>query len=267
MALSAGSTLYIRIWTRRRCVGCGALYNYLSRYAVPASRVAAEATVPGLEAYYAQIERGRYCPCPRCGVVQPDMIAARQGADYFLFEIGGGLLLALLFLLNLTGGRGPVEALIAANAFAVAVASLVLLRVTFKNYNRSAAENRRRMAAELERGRVAVLAEGRGALDVSLPTAGRQRATAFLALAGGVLVCLLPLAVPAVPVWLTQLTALVLFVWAVWTLAKAVQARTGAGVEVAMEVTSQLMEAEEVPKDFRDFVKVAGQYKFDRPAM
>jgi hypothetical protein len=266
MALPAGSTLYIRLWTRQHCIGCGALYKYLSRYAVPARAVAGEETVPGLEAYYARLERGRYCPCPRCGVVQPDMIAACQSADYFVIGIGGGLLLALLFVVNLMGGRGPVEALIAANAFAFAVAAMVRLRVTFKNHNSSLADNQRRMAAELERGRVAVLEEGEAAPDLVLPTAAGQRAIAFLMLAGAVLVCLLPLAVPAVPVWATQLTALPLFVWAVWTLSKSVAPRKDAGVEVATEVSSQLIETDEVPKDFRDFVELAGQYKFDRPA-
>jgi hypothetical protein len=265
MALPAGSTLYIRIWTRQRCVGCGTLYQYLSRYAVPASSVAGEATVPDLEAYYARFERGRYCPCPRCSVVQPDMIAASHDADYFLIGIGGSLLLALLFVLNVTGGRGPVEALIAANAFALAVASVVLLRVTFKNHNRLPADKQRLMADELERGRVAVLEEGRGAIEVVLPTTAGQWAIAFLVLAGGVLVCLLPLVVPAVPVWTTQLTAVALFVWAVWTLSKSVAPRKDAGVAVATEVTSRLIEGDEVPKDFRDFVKGAGQYKFDRP--
>jgi hypothetical protein len=33
-----------------------------------------------------------------------------------------------------------------------------------------------------------------------------------------------------------------------------------------MEVASQLVEAGEVPKDFRDFVKAAGQFRVDRPA-
>jgi hypothetical protein len=265
MALPAGSTLYIRIWTRQRCVGCGALYNYLSRYAVPANYVAAEATAPSLEAYYAGLERGRYCPCPRCGVVQPDMIAVRQSADYFLLGIGGGLLLALLFVLNLTGGRGPVEALIAANTLAFVVASVLLLRVTFRNFNRSPADNQQLMAAELKRGRVVVLKEGGGAVAVGCRTVGRQRAIACLVLAGGVLVCLVPLAFPVVPVWLTQLSALTLFVWAVWGLSKAVQPTKGAGVEAAADVTSQLMQTEEVPEDFRDFVKVAGLYQFDRP--
>jgi hypothetical protein len=266
MALPTGSMLYIRIWTRQRCVGCGTLYSYLSRYAVPAGGVAAEATVPDVEAYYARFERGRYCPCPRCGVVQPNMIATRQDADYFLTGIGGCVLLALLFVLNLTGGRGPVEALIAANAFAFAVASMILLRVTFKNHNSSPADHQRLMAAEVERGRVAVLEEGGGGLQAILPATGGRRAIAFLVLAGGVLVCLLPLAVPAVPVWATQLTALALFGWAVWTLSKSVEPRKDAGVEVATEVTSQLLETDEVPKDFQDFVKDAGQFRVDRPA-
>jgi hypothetical protein len=240
MALPTGSTLYIRIWTQQRCVGCGTLYSYLSRYAVPASSVAAEATIPGVEAHYARFERGRYCPCPRCGVVQPDMIANRQGADYFLTGIGGGLLLALLFVMNLMGGRGPVEALIAANVLVAAVASLVLLRPTFKNHNRSLTDNQRLMTAEVERGRVAVLEEGRGAFNVALPTAVGPPAIAYLLLAIGVLVCLVPLAVPAVPVGATQLAALALFVWAVWTLSKSVDARKDAGVDVVTEVTSEL---------------------------
>jgi hypothetical protein len=244
MALPAGSTLYLRIWTQQRCVGCGTHYKYLCRYAVPARYVAAEATVPDVEDYYARFERGRYCPCPRCGVIQPDMIAARQGADYFLIGIGGSLLLALLFVVNLTGGRGPVEALIAANAFALAVASILLVRATLKDHNRSPADHQRFMAAELERGRVAVLQEGGAAPQEVLPAAASQRAIAFLPLAAGVLVCLLPLAIAAVPVWATQLVALALFVGAVWTLSKAVAPQKDAGVDVATEVTSHLIETD-----------------------
>lgn len=260
MASLAGSMFYLRIWTRQCCVGCGTLYQFLTRYAVPARSVAADETIAGVEAHFARIARDRYCPCPRCGFVQPNMIAARQNADSFLIGLGGAVLLALLFVLNLSGGRGPVQALIAGNAFVFAVASVLLLRATFKSRNRAAADEQRLLATELERGRVRILDERKGTRDVVLPATGGKRALAVLVLASGVLVCLLPLAVPALPIWLTQLTALALLVGAVWLFAKAVAPWKDAGVEVATEVSTHGDESGNIPNDFRDFVKEPGRY-------
>jgi hypothetical protein len=267
MALPDGSMLYIRMWTRQRCVGCGTLYRYLSRKAVPARFAAAEATVPDVEDYYAGFEaNGRYCPCPRCGLVQPNMIALRQGSDYFVCGALGGCLLALMFVMNLTGGKGPVEALIAATAAVLLTATLVLLRFTLKNRNDPKA-NQELMAGELERGRVEVLGEGAGPLEVVPPTGGGKKSLAFAVMTGGVLLSQLPLAVPAVPVWLVQLAASALFVLGVCILSASVKRMTESGAEVALdEVTSRLVATDEIPKDFRDFVKQAGHYKSDWPA-
>jgi membrane protein implicated in regulation of membrane protease activity len=267
MALPAGSMLYIRMWTRQRCVGCGTLFRYLSRKAVPARFAAAEATVTGVEAHYAQFEaNGRYCPCPRCGLVQPNMIALRQDSDYVLCGIGGGCLLALVFGMNLMGGKGPIEALIAATAVILVSATLLMLWSTLKNRNEPKA-NQKLMAGELERGRVEVLEEGKGPLAVVSPTGNGKKALAFAVLTGAILLSLLPLAVTAIPVWLAQLAASALFVLGVYILSAAVKRMKESGAELALdEVTSQLVETDKIPEDFRDFVKQAGHFKSDSPA-
>jgi membrane protein implicated in regulation of membrane protease activity len=268
MAFPAGSMLYLRMWTRQRCVGCGTLYRYLLRKAVPARFAAPEASIAEVEVHYAKFQaNGWYCPCPRCGRVQPNMIALRQDSDYFMCGIGGGCLLALVFVMNLMGGKGPVEVLIAGTAAVLTLASVLLLWSTLKNRQGSPEANQRLMARELERGRVEVLEEGKGPLAVVSPTGNGKKALAFGVLTGGILLTLLPLALPVIPVWLTQLAAAALFVWAVYILSASVKRMKNSGAELALdEVTSQLVETDEIPKDFRDFVKETGHFKADRPA-
>ena len=116
-ALPAGSTLYLKMWTRQRCVECGTLYRYLSRKAVPASFASAEASQEGVEDYYAEFEKnGRFCPCPHCGLVQPDMVAKMQDSDYGVAMVFGGLLLAVNLLAALPPRYQPAAALAALGA-------------------------------------------------------------------------------------------------------------------------------------------------------
>jgi hypothetical protein len=124
------------------------------------------------------------------------------------------------------------------------------------------------MARELERGRVEVLEEGSGPLEMPRPTGREKKVLAFVILTISLLVSLLPLVVPAIPVWMSLLAALALFAWGVWTLSASMkqQMRQG-GAEIALDqVTSQLVETDAIPEDFRDFVERAGQYKSDWPA-
>jgi hypothetical protein len=267
MGFPAGSMLYLRMWTRQRCVGCGTLYRYLCRKAVPARFAAAEASIAEIEAHYAKFQaNGWYCPCPRCGLVQPNMIALRQDSDYFLCGLGRGCLLAFVFVMNLMGGKGPIEALIAATAVILASATLLMLWSTLKNRNDPKAYQKL-MAGELERARVEVLEEGKGPLAVPSPTGNGKKALAFAVLTGAILLSLLPLAVPAIPVWLAQLAAAAVFVSGVYILSAAVKPMKAGGAELALdEVTSQLAETGKIPEDFRDFVKETGHFKSDAPA-
>jgi hypothetical protein len=267
MAFPAGSMLYVRMWTRQRCVGCRTLYRYLCRKAVPARFAAPEASIAEIEAHYAKFQaNGWYCPCPRCGLVQPNMIALRQDSDYFMIGLGGACLLVLVIVMNLMGGKGPIEALIAATAVILATATLLLLWSTLKNRNNPTA-NQKVMADELERGRVEVLEEGKGPLALVSSTGNGKKALAFALLAGSVLLSLLPLVIPATPVWLAQLAAAALFVSGVCVLSAAIRTMKASGAEVALdEVTSQLVDTDKIPEDFRDFVKETGHFKSDAPA-
>jgi Flp pilus assembly protein TadB len=156
--------------------------------------------------------------------------------------------------------------LIAATAVILVAATLLMLWSTLKNRNDPKA-NQKLMAGELERGRVEVLEEGKGPLAVSSSTGNGKKALAFAVLTGAILLSLLPLAVPAIPVWLAQLAASALFVSGVYMLSAAVKPIKASGAELALdEVTSQLVDTAKIPEDFRDFVKETGHFKSDAPA-
>jgi len=95
----------------------------------------------------------------------------------------------------------------------------------------------------------------------------RYRWQAFRVVASAILRSQWPRAGPTSPVWHAQLAASALFVLGVYLRSAAVKPMKASGAELALdEVTSQLVEADKIPEDFRDFVKQTGHFKSDRPA-
>lgn len=263
--LPPGSTMYLKMWTRQRCVECGTLYRYLARKAVPASFASAAATQADVEEFYSEFEKsGRFCPCPRCGLVQPDMVAKMQDSDYGVAMVFVGLVLGVNFVLALLNLFGPMAHLVI-GAGLVGLALLFMLNGTLTNHNRSRAANGELMERELRKGRAEVLEEGAGAVTVVYPSTWPLKVVGFLVVIGAVAVPVLPLtAVPGLWAWAALAASFVLFVLGTRILSASLKGVRDAGADVGLdEVTSEVRLDDRIPQDFQDYVTKAGEYKSD----
>lgn len=100
MGVTYKATINIKCWKRHECVGCGGQYRYKFARTVTGEAGSESAAGKAAEkAAIATVEKDvDQRPCPRCGCVQPDMIAQQKSNRHFwvallllLFSAAAGL--------------------------------------------------------------------------------------------------------------------------------------------------------------------------------
>ncbi len=80
----------VSCWKQHVCVACECTFRYLLTRKVTAQGGTREAAMVNLQKQMAKTvsQEVDYCPCPECGVVQPDMVAARRRGRALLGLLG-----------------------------------------------------------------------------------------------------------------------------------------------------------------------------------
>lgn len=213
MRLPDESTVYISAWIGQRCVACGSEFRFLRRFIVQRRDTEYGATLATVEAAYRQ-EASQFsdpCPCPHCGLLQPDMIGSLRSSRHFTATLFGFL---ILLGCSIATGIGlmpmlPGSLVCGGIVLGVLVSHLILaLRDPNHDLNTNLAEANRR----IEEGSLRLVKAGE---QVVLPPAGKPfnrliRATACLL--GAASAFALP-AIQPMPTWIGQIPGFVLYLF------------------------------------------------------
>jgi hypothetical protein len=91
------ATLYLRVWVRHACVACDCEFENLRRFTVLRRDTMANATAASVEAEYREYAEqfSEPCPCPQCGLTQPEMEGADKSARHFTVTLYGFLVVVV----------------------------------------------------------------------------------------------------------------------------------------------------------------------------
>jgi hypothetical protein len=131
-------------WSQITCLACGCVYRCRVE---PAARGAGEDWWQ-----WDQIE-GALCPCPTCGLVQPDRAFRAKVTRHLLLTLGSLVVLGVVLVLGWTHLL-PIDAAAVLGGVVSAVVALVHVHTALLNPNRDRAANRVRAEAEVSAGKV-----------------------------------------------------------------------------------------------------------------
>ncbi|MCU0704161.1 MAG: hypothetical protein MUF18_09330 [Fimbriiglobus sp.] len=206
MGTTYKATITINCWKQHECVGCGGAYRYKFERKVTgeagneaaAERAAEKSAMTTVEKDVDQR------PCPRCGCLQPDMIAQSKSNTHFLLAAALLVLSAVLIIFGFVSSATLVTyALVGLvvcvmSALGVALHALVGLR----NPNSNKEANRQRAAEAIDKGLVEEVADEDYDLAAGEPKAVGSGAVVLvvLGLLGAVL-CAAPFVLKLVSGW------------------------------------------------------------------
>lgn len=163
MATTYKATIQIKCWKQHECVGCGGVYRYKFARTVSgeagnesaAEKAAEKAAMTTMEKDVDQR------PCPRCGCLQPDMIAQKKSNTHFwvalLLLLVSGLFVVLGLIPNITWLTYSSAGLILGVASLAGLARHAATALANPNKNKDA--NRNRAEAMIERGELEKVAD------------------------------------------------------------------------------------------------------------
>lgn len=208
MATTYKATITIKCWKQHECVGCGGAYRYKFQRSVTgqggnesaAERAAEQAAMRAMEREVDQR------PCPRCGCLQPDMIAQGKSRTHRWLA---------LILLALSAAVVAFGLISSATLVTYAIAGLILVvmsalalpihaAVALSNPNKNKDANRNRAAKAVDTGLVEEVADEDLDLADGEPRAvGRGVLLLLILGVVGTLFTVAPFALKAVSGWPT----------------------------------------------------------------
>jgi len=161
MAVIVTTTITARCWKQHTCSACGCVYRYLFTRKKAASGTPHDNTRGQAELKIARAIRNDIdeCPCPTCGLVQPDMVGKYKKTWHLVFTVVTGVILGLIVLSANNGGL-PLDQ---AGKVAAAVAGFAVLGhllTALGNPNARPARNRKEVQQQMEAGKVVVVRPG-----------------------------------------------------------------------------------------------------------
>ncbi len=163
MGTTYKATIQIKCWKQHECVGCGGVYRYKFARSVTgeagnetaAEKAAEKAAMTTMEKDVDQR------PCPRCGCLQPDMIAQKKSNAHFwvalILLLVSALVIVLALIPNITWLTYSTAGLILGVA---SLAGLALHAATaLANPNKNKDANRDRADTMIERGELEKVAD------------------------------------------------------------------------------------------------------------
>jgi hypothetical protein len=161
MAVIVTTTITARCWKQHTCSACGCVYRYLFTRKKAASGTPHDNTRGQAELKIARAIRNDIdeCPCPTCGLVQPDMVGKYKKTWHLVFTVVTGVILGLIVLSANNGGL-PLDQ---AGKVAAAVAGFAVLghlMTALGNPNARPARNRKDVQQQLAAGKVEVVRPG-----------------------------------------------------------------------------------------------------------
>jgi hypothetical protein len=161
MAVVVTTTITGRCWKQHTCSACGCVYRYIfertgSASGGPGVNVRGLAEVRLAKALNEDVDQ---CPCPSCGLVQPDMVGRGKYYWHFVLALWGGILLGF-FSLPAFIGDVPRTELGKLAAMVAAIFAFFHLTTALGHPNGNLKRNRDRVQTRVAVGTVEVVRPG-----------------------------------------------------------------------------------------------------------
>jgi hypothetical protein len=161
MPVVVTASITARCWKQHTCTACGCVYRYVfERTASASGSLATDTRGKAARKIVKKITDGvDECPCPTCGVVQPDMVARGKITWHTTFTVISAILL-LLIVLPTRSGTVPLDQAGTVACVVAWFAVLGHLLTAWGNPNARPDRNMREVQAQMAVGRLEVIVPG-----------------------------------------------------------------------------------------------------------
>lgn len=204
MADGFRATIQLKCWKQHECAGCGCEYRYQFQRTVSGEGGTEESAGKAAEAAAIAAMEGEVDdrPCPKCGLLQPDMIGVAKFARHWLVTLTSAAAVAVLLVMAGLPSADWMPYSFAASILGVIGVITVLIQavVAFGDPNRNTDDNLARAQAMVARGEMEEVYKGGMADGMPKPVAKGARAILGV-LAVGVLLMAAPFLLKTVSGW------------------------------------------------------------------